>query len=294
MKSPAEWEDPQKDLSSLSSGNLPASNMAAKRLEEEEEMLTLMEEGFDLLNSTHNKMDKTGSLGSESVENTDNLVTAVNSQHSPDLRDLQAADNGVILSGTSSKERRLVNKKVDILRPTDENFTKEKLTGDVGFWRQLSATKAHDAITDPDSSSIFLKAPSERSETLRNNLTVSPPNSHVKVVASAGTDRGLIRNPSRAYAASKVAVKPSQAELKPHPGNTKGDVRSQGTWNHLKETPVQEYDPTNLQKICLKPGPRGPPGLPGLPVSKNALVYMWGCALHFGIKPIWYLVPRIP
>ncbi|KAL8174419.1 UNVERIFIED_CONTAM: hypothetical protein K2H54_044385 [Gekko kuhli] len=283
-KSPAEWEDPQKDLSSLSSGNLPASNMAAKRPEEEGEMLDLKEEGFELLNSTHDKMAEPGSLGSESLENTDNVVSAVNSQHSLDLKDLRAADNVVILSGTSSKERHLVNKKADVLRPPDEKFTKEKLTGDIGSWRQLSTTKSHDAIIDPNSSSIFSKAPSEGSETLRNNLTASSPNSHIKVAAYAGTDRGLIRNPSRAYAASRDVVKPLQTELKPHPGNVKGDVRRRGTGTHLKEIPIQEYDPTSFlemierQKICLKPGPRGPPGPPGLPVSKNALLYVWGCA----------------
>ncbi|XP_060106607.1 collagen alpha-2(XI) chain-like [Heteronotia binoei] len=275
LKSPSEWEDPRKDLSSLSSGNLPASNLAAKgpeeeeEEEEEEEMLTIKEEGFVLLNSTHNEMAKPESLGSEIIENTDNLVTAVNSLPSLSLKDLRVADNVVTLSGTSSKERHLVNKKADILRPPDENVTKEKLTGDIGSWRQLSTTKAHDAMIDPDSSSVFLKAPSEGSETLRNNLMVSSPNSRVKVAASANTDKGLTRNPSRAYAASRDAVKPLQTDLKPHPGSMKGEVCRQGT--HLKEIPIRKYDPTGflemteLQKICLKPGLRGPPGLPGLP-----------------------------
>ncbi|KAM7144509.1 uncharacterized protein RBU57_015648 [Macrochelys suwanniensis] len=283
VKPPLVWENPQENLRPSPNGSSLTSAPSTKRLsaeeEEEEEPLSIEEEGFELLNSTYNKITGPGRPGVRRSElevagNASDSIATLTSVPPSGRRDAQVADDNVILSRTSAKANRPASKKDRVSKPQDENITTEKLKGDTGSRTWFSPSKPIDAIIDLDNPSIFSKVSSEVSGTAGssgNIARVPSSDSHRKAEAPVG--EGTLESPSKASLSPEDAVKPMQTSLDAETVPTeynKGVVHREKTGSEAKGS--EDHDQGGVlwtaadgQQVRVKPGPRGPQGPPGLP-----------------------------
>ncbi|EMP28413.1 hypothetical protein UY3_14502 [Chelonia mydas] len=288
VRPPLVWENPQENLRPSPNGSSLTSAPSTKRLsgeEEEEERLSIEEEGFELLNSTYNKITGPGrpGVGKSELEvagNASDSITTVTSVPPSGRRDAQVADDNVILSQTSAKVNRPASKKDHVSKSQDENITTDKLKGDTGSWTWFSPSKPIDAIIDLDNPSIFSKVSAEVSQTAGSagNIPRAPSSdSHRKVKVPVGEE--TLERPSKASLSPEDAVKPMQtsldAEVVPTEHN-KGAVHQGKTDSEAKGSEDHDlggvlWTATDGQQVRVKPGPRGPQGPPGLPVESPSL-----------------------
>ncbi|XP_067398297.1 collagen alpha-1(V) chain-like [Emydura macquarii macquarii] len=284
------WENPRENLNPHPDGSALTSAPSTKRpsAEEVEESLSFEEEGFELFNSTSNKITGSGRSGvgrsdSEVAGNFSDSTSTVTSVPLPGHRDAQAADDSVILSETSAKVNRPASKKDHIVKPEDENITTEKLKGDTGSWTWFSPSKPIDTIIDLDNPSIFSKVSIEVSQagaSAGNIPRVPSPDSYKKAEKPVG--RGTLEIPSTASLSPKDAVKPMQTlldvEVVPTEHN-KGVVHREKTGSEAKGS--EDHGDSGVlwtaadgRQVRMKPGPhglQGPPGLPGCPGRRGLL-----------------------
>ncbi|KAG6927299.1 hypothetical protein G0U57_010095, partial [Chelydra serpentina] len=280
VKPPLVWENPQENLRPSPNGSSLTSAPSTKRLsaeeEEEEQPLSIEEEGFELLNSTYNKITGPSRPGVRRSElevagNASDSIATLTSVPPSGRRDAQVADDNVILSRTSAKANRPASKKDRVLKPQDENITTEKLKGDTGSRTWFSPSKPIDAIIDLDNPAIFSKVSSEVSGTAGssgNIARVPSSDSHRKAEAPVG--EGTLESPSKASLSPEDAVKPMQTSLDAETEYNKGAVHREKTGSEAKGS--EDHDQGGVlwtaadgQQVRVKPGPRGPQGPPGLP-----------------------------
>ncbi|KAH1179307.1 hypothetical protein KIL84_021890, partial [Mauremys mutica] len=280
VRPPLVWENPQENLRPSPNGSALTSAPSTKRLSaEEEERLSIEEEGFELLNSTYNKITGPGrpGVGRSELEvagNASDSITTVTSVPPAGRRDVQVADDNVILSRTSAKVNRPASKKDHVSKPQDENITTEKLKGDTGSRTWFSPSKPIDAIIDLDNPSIFSKISAEVSQTVGSAGNIArAPSSDSRRKAEAPVGEGTLESPSKASLSPEEAVKPIQTSLDTEvvpSDHNRGVVYRGKTGSEAKRS--EDHDQGGVlwtaadgQQVRVKPGPRGPQGPPGLP-----------------------------